>query len=870
MALFSKRLTCFYCGRRPTQPTRGPVRKFHCDHCEADNYLDQNGEITDPPTADTNPLVYGPGASSPPFESVEFRETDLFCSQCLRNQHLFTSSLASYLPATDDPTSAQHDRDYDRYRKDLENRYPQVCDSCEPRVRQRIRQAGYEAKADHLRRMMDQSRASKTARQARHRSWQSMLVYIGALGYWGSVFGQLAWDAVSAIPVDPPLNDPSMRLEIPISRTICASYTAQTRRLPGDCVLDLAPSAGLALLAGSLSLWWNPKIRTKIEGRGGRFTGLGEYYQVQLIALVVRCVFWALLKDPSASGLEPNLPPALHMFMIAFTVLSVFISRRVVKYDARPLVNWSDNSWETAPIRSTETSPVIASRNQRGIMNTNAAEKSQIRQRFPFEKLATSPRSAERPSAVPPTPPPETNDDMDWTPSAPQDIRPTVSVYQRNQPSVLDGPLPFYGNIPSAPKPPAWKLRTQTPAKLIDQVVEPNPFQQTPTRQPNPWPQKSAEPRQMFKEPTFFPATDHDTSTGLEAWFDQAFTIDTNDEPKRDRTQPQSSSRPYSGNARSHLPFQYLRLSLLLGAIAAWYFSENRLMPIRGNYIEAGALGSASLIAGFSLLEAVKKPLPHWNGMEILIYITELAAAVHLGAHLSQEPYAREYFDRYGKLLLIFMAVQELLGLGAPNLGMSTIPLSEDPGPSGSASPHLGSSQQSSPHRGAITWSPSETTRSNSQNAPSFISQQSAPPPLSFTSSAGNPSFSSNFSPAPRYQLPSSQTFSSFPPAYKQNPHSFTMQSLKESEPPSDYEQDSDGETVATTATTMTDATTRNIRYGRNPNQTYNTSFSPRRNDLGPGIGGLSLEDRPSSRRITRSQTQGGLMGRRFPASSAR
>lgn len=41
MALFSKRLTCFYCGRRPTQPTRGPVRKFHCDHCEADNYLDQ-------------------------------------------------------------------------------------------------------------------------------------------------------------------------------------------------------------------------------------------------------------------------------------------------------------------------------------------------------------------------------------------------------------------------------------------------------------------------------------------------------------------------------------------------------------------------------------------------------------------------------------------------------------------------------------------------------------------------------------------------------------------------------------------------------------------------------------------------------------
>lgn len=41
MALFSKRLTCFYCGRRSSHLARGPVRKFHCEHCEADNYLDQ-------------------------------------------------------------------------------------------------------------------------------------------------------------------------------------------------------------------------------------------------------------------------------------------------------------------------------------------------------------------------------------------------------------------------------------------------------------------------------------------------------------------------------------------------------------------------------------------------------------------------------------------------------------------------------------------------------------------------------------------------------------------------------------------------------------------------------------------------------------
>ena len=41
MAIFSKRLSCFYCGRRPILTVRGPVRKFHCEHCEADNYLDE-------------------------------------------------------------------------------------------------------------------------------------------------------------------------------------------------------------------------------------------------------------------------------------------------------------------------------------------------------------------------------------------------------------------------------------------------------------------------------------------------------------------------------------------------------------------------------------------------------------------------------------------------------------------------------------------------------------------------------------------------------------------------------------------------------------------------------------------------------------
>lgn len=252
----------------------------------------------------------------------------MFCSRCVRNQHLFTASLAEYFPPSDDPTNEEYDRGYAEFKRGLEDRYPQVCDKCEPRVRQRIRQTGYEAKADHLRRMMDQSKASKAARRTRERSWQSVLVYAGALAYWTSVLGQLSWDVTSILTATGPVEDLSMDSDVPISFLFCAIQTFEMYRIPQECALDLSSLAGTALVIGILSLWWNPKLRMKIDGRSGRFTGLGEYYQIQLIALVVRCVFWALLKDPSASGLEQNLPPALHMVMLTFTALvSTFISR---------------------------------------------------------------------------------------------------------------------------------------------------------------------------------------------------------------------------------------------------------------------------------------------------------------------------------------------------------------------------------------------------------------------------------------------------------------------------------------------------------------------------------------------------------------
>ncbi|KAL4808520.1 Ima1 N-terminal domain-containing protein [Aspergillus unguis] len=855
--LFSKRLSCFYCGRRSAKSDRGPVRKWQCKHCEAVNYLDENGEITDPPAAETNPNQHTPSPTKPAVD-LGLTGSDLFCAQCVRNQHLFTTALASYFPPSDDPNYVAYEREYPKFRKNMEERYPQVCDKCEPRVRARIRQAGYEAKSDHLRRMMDRSKAGKAARRARKWNWRSVLVFVGAMSYWASVAGQLAWDMTSALPVDEPLSDPDAisTLHPLISRFYQVLHTLH---LPSHRSVDLAPYAGLALIAGILSLWWNPKLRLKVEGRGGRFQGLGEYYKVQLIVMVARCAFWAVLKDPSSSGLDATLPPALHLFMILFTILSVVISRRVVRFDTRPLVNWAEMTPMATPNRKKEASPPQTTGTRQSFF-TPHGNAQQTTPRFPVQKLAT-PRSTQEERAIP-TPPPEV-DDMDWTPSIQHNLRPASTVHQRDQQAAaLAGPSPFYGSLPPAPVPPSWNLRSQPlqRRKPIEQVVERNPFHRSPIQTSSDWGRNTESPDPVFAPPKFFPVTDH-ASTGLENLFDRAFTIKSPDNDEQDWQSPrQHNLHPQSAHSihsQTAFTFQCLRTGILVVCLTLWNASHYEFISVPGNYVEVVSLGCASLLAGFALLESLKQPIMQWNGMELLVYIAELAAAVHLGGYLPGALSERQYFDRYGKLLLVFMSAQEGLGILAlwRNSVLGNALQSDD---------QQQQHQPSSPSDTIIDDSPRSRLSKRSGYQSLGSPTLSAPPPLSFSSTAPGSSFRSQHRPESRSQSqmqPQSQIlFPSYDGPFDtpKNNHSFSLKSLKYQDANAsdqDIDRDSDTETTMTTATGTTNNTINNIRYGRN-STVNDTFFSPKRSELGPGLGSLSLDDGPSTRRMTRSQSQ--------------
>ncbi|KAK3314652.1 Ima1 N-terminal domain-containing protein [Apodospora peruviana] len=344
-------LTCFYCGRKTSTQYDPRVRHFDCPNCDATNYLDENGEITDPPVATENeatPRKYAvPRAISPPSSP----SGAIFCATCLKNQHLLSSVLAQYLPEPDDPDYAERERDLYRFRKQQEKLYPQICADCEPRVRERLEQAAYTAKTDVLRRMID-----RTATTGKVMKQRSALDVFDVLGGWLWTFGlvlQLAWH-VSVLHM----------LLMSYFTDIDADQTLTTFRLLKLCgpLLSLLPSAdrliSWSFITSLVSVWWNPRFVQIFRGFTKHISGVSRWYAYQFMAIVLR-FFVPKVSDivvPQPALL--NMQLAGHVFAAAFAVLLHILGPRSIRIDMTPLFRPSSKTpkFEDLPKHSTSSS----------------------------------------------------------------------------------------------------------------------------------------------------------------------------------------------------------------------------------------------------------------------------------------------------------------------------------------------------------------------------------------------------------------------------------------------------------------------------------------------------------------------------------
>ena len=282
----------------------------------------KNGEITDPPVLESvSSVQYAhaiPRAAC--HTSLATSEETLFCQTCLQNQHLLTQMLASYLPPTAGANDADYESQYPKYRARLEEQYPQVCEDCAPRVSERMRAAGYAAKTDHLRRMMERTREIQEQSGTGSWSWRNVLVMAGSLGWWSSIAGQAIWNIMGAM-VKPDDFDGLRAEETGGTVSTCLRQYTQVREMTSACAALAAPIAGVALVLGVVSIWWNNRLSDRSRIPGCRLIGLKDYYKLQVVVLMARIGAWVSLKDGYDAGMSLPALRAAHLFMLGFLAI---------------------------------------------------------------------------------------------------------------------------------------------------------------------------------------------------------------------------------------------------------------------------------------------------------------------------------------------------------------------------------------------------------------------------------------------------------------------------------------------------------------------------------------------------------------------
>ncbi|KAF7551982.1 hypothetical protein G7Z17_g4628 [Cylindrodendrum hubeiense] len=609
-------LTCFYCGKRSNTKFDGNTHDFLCLFCDATNYLDENGDITDPPVATEREapatLYHAPRPSHP-----EAPEDSIFCATCLKNQRLFTSSLAQYLP--DDPSHpdyAELERNYYRFRKGLEERYPQVCDECAERVDDRIVKAGYTAKTDHLRRMVERSRGRKNdAGRTTALDWANNM---GRGLWWGGLVFQMLWHlrAVSNVLErrDEGMYDPD-DMSWPTLATICLTWVVAFLP-PADTLINGA------FMASILSAWWNPKFVQVSRGFTRHLLGFTQWYSFQGLIIFFRFLFRRVLEMDGGKAQSRGAQLSAHLVMALIHVLA----RRSIRVDTTPLfgthsttVSPKQMKTKTKPPKREE--PRTFSDLLNDALDSPTATPQQDTFSRPLINSLPAPYPPNNPIRTPESPlsqlstmgisqtPSRTqevqySDEMDWTPTQVQS-----SPYRafRDMPS---GPTrafgaapvnpegsPFWYKVPAAPTTPAQRLRNPVAPILRSKPVEENSVFFQGHDKANTQVKKEDAANVAFKPPRFFaPATENDETNSLADLLNQSFSLG--------QENPQPASRPKatrwkSTNRPSDLQIQSplgVELVILLCLLALWLLTVVMSVPF-GRELQLAVLSAAGTIA---------------------------------------------------------------------------------------------------------------------------------------------------------------------------------------------------------------------------------------------------------------------------------
>jgi hypothetical protein len=260
---------------------------------------------------------------------------ELFCADCQRNQIIVAQIAADYLPDEDDPEYARLEADWDRYRAELEGRYPQVCKHCKERVEGQLRNTGYMAKADHLRRIMERSEQKRYIAQTPRQIWTLRFITLAKWTYIASYLVQMLWHVFGYImaPDERVWDDGEAPIVENFSWDICASQAWWVRSVDEFCVRSpyVTRLVLYAIVADVFTLWWNPRLQDKTNSITGRMRGLRSLWAIRAATLFLRVLSLYLCHNASISRDTITGFHYAHLFMLVFLSISSILAFKTVR-----------------------------------------------------------------------------------------------------------------------------------------------------------------------------------------------------------------------------------------------------------------------------------------------------------------------------------------------------------------------------------------------------------------------------------------------------------------------------------------------------------------------------------------------------------
>ena len=368
---------------------------------------------------------------------------------------------------------------------------------------------------------MDRSRARQIANRW---GWRSLIVRAAGLGYCASIAGQMLWHVMGA------LSNNSAHVD-GASYAGCLVQCLKQQQPSAACAVLFAPITGMAVVAGLLCIWWNPQWHHKLDGREGCLTGLQNYYNIQVILLLLRLGSWIWLREPQTSGISPLHQRAAHsVFLVLELILATYSLLGVVKIDTTPLVNWQASQ---APLLSKRQHIPPQHRSTQHLSPPSTQLDPSNAHPFPVSNLASS-GGPSYDAWRPPTPPEDDPNAMEWEPTSNLQIKPkTFQSKPVNQQS------PFYGTLPSLPSNRLLHTKSQSlpqPRQAIG--IPPGFFDRAPGNAPRT--QQGPTQSPGLAQPRFFPQSDREAETGLESMFSNVFSLDRDPVEVREQTTPQA------------------------------------------------------------------------------------------------------------------------------------------------------------------------------------------------------------------------------------------------------------------------------------------------------------------------------------------